>query len=173
MATVSPSPTPAWSYALHLPHDLRAPRIARMTLRAVLPAYGMGELLDTAELLASELVTNAYRHTKGPAFLRLRGLDGLGAESRSGVRVTVWDTDPHVPSPFAKPPARRSSLGAGQGQVEQPDERSLGGRGLPLVREWADRWGGCKLGDDLFGRGGKVLWFELESRAAADVKAVA
>ncbi|GAA3792509.1 hypothetical protein ACFS5L_12200 [Streptomyces phyllanthi] len=60
MVTVSPSPTPAWSYALHLPHDPRAPRVARMTLRAVLPAYGISELLDTAELLASELVTNAY-----------------------------------------------------------------------------------------------------------------
>lgn len=173
MATVSPSPTPAWSYALHLPHDPRAPRIARMTLRAVLPAYGMGELLDTAELLASELVTNAYRHTRGPAFLRLRGLDGLDVEPRNGVRVTVWDTDPHVPSPFDKPPAHRSSSGAGQGQVEQPDERSLGGRGLLLVREWADRWGGCLLGDDLFGRGGKLLWFELESRSAAAAKAVA
>ncbi|MFI1730496.1 ATP-binding protein [Streptomyces acidicola] len=141
----------------------------------MLPAYGMGELLNTAELLASELVTNAYRHTKGPAFLRLRGLGGLDAEPRSGVRVTVWDTDPHVPSPFDKPPARSGSPGAGQGQgqVEQVDERSLGGRGLLLVQEWADRWGGCLLGDDLFGRGGKLLWFELESRSAADVKAVA
>ncbi|MPY51800.1 ATP-binding protein [Streptomyces sp. K1PN6] len=144
-----------------------------MTLRAVLPAYGMGELLDTAELLASELVTNAYQHTKGPAFLRLRGLDGLDAEPRSGVRVTVWDTDPYVPSPFGKPPARRSSLGAGQGQAEQADERSLGGRGLVLVREWADSWGGCPLGDDLFGRGGKLLWFELENRSATDVQVVA
>lgn len=155
MATVSPSPTPAWSYALHLPHDPRAPRIARMTLRAVLPAYGMGELLDTAELLTSELVTNAYRHTKGPAALRLRALGGLDGEPRSGVRVTVWDTDPHVPSPFG-----------------EPDERSLGGRGLLLVREWADRWGGCLVGDD-HGRGGKVLWFELDAPSVADAQRAA
>jgi hypothetical protein len=39
----------------------------------------------TAELSASELVTNAYRHTKGPAALRLRGLDELGGETRSGL----------------------------------------------------------------------------------------
>ncbi|MFD7815870.1 ATP-binding protein [Streptomyces sp. NPDC059785] len=61
MVTVSPPYTR--TYALHLPHDPRAPRVARMTLRAVLPAYGLTELLDTAELLASELTTNAYRHT--------------------------------------------------------------------------------------------------------------
>ncbi|GGZ56949.1 Uma2 family endonuclease [Streptomyces bluensis] len=69
----------------------------------------------------------------------------------------MWDTDPHLPSPFDKPPARRSSTGVAQGQVEQADEGSLGGRGLLLVREWADRWGGCLLGDDLYGRGGKLL----------------
>ncbi|MEW2394424.1 ATP-binding protein [Streptomyces sp. NPDC046862] len=170
MATVSPSPTPAWSYALHLPHDPRAPRIARMTLRAVLPAYGMGELLDTAELLASELVTNAYQHTRGPAALRLRGLDGLDGEVRSGVRVTVWDTDPYVPSPFDRPPVRSGSPGA---LVGQPDERSLGGRGLLLVREWAHRWGGCLLGDGLSGWGGKLLWFELQAPPVADAKAAA
>ncbi|MFJ9582979.1 hypothetical protein [Streptomyces acidicola] len=79
--------------------------------------------------MASELVTNAYRHTKGPAALRLRGLDGLHGEPRNGVRVTVWDTDPYGPSLFDKLPARRSSPGAGQGQVEQAHERSLGGRG--------------------------------------------
>ncbi|MPY58204.1 ATP-binding protein [Streptomyces spongiae] len=137
-----------------------------MTLRAVLPAYGMRELLDTAELLASELVTNAYRHTKGPAALRLRGLGEADGVPRSGVRVTVWDTDSHVPSLFDGPACRR-------GSQEQPDERSIGGRGLLLVHEWADRWGGCLLGDDLFGCGGKLLWFELDARSAVDVRAAA
>lgn len=129
--------------------------------------------LAPGELLASELVTNAYRHTKGPAALRLRGLDGLDGEPRSGVRVTVWDTDPYVPLLFGKPPVRTGSLGAVRDPVEQPDERSLGGRRLLLVREWADRWGGCLLGDDLFGCGGKLLWFELEARSGAEVKAAA
>ncbi|MFG2030637.1 ATP-binding protein [Streptomyces sp. NPDC048825] len=173
MATVSPSPIPDWSYSLHLPHDLRAPRIARMTVRAVLPAYGLGELLDTTELLASELVTNAYRHTKGPAALRLRPLDRLDGEPRSGVRVTVWDTDPFVPSLFDRSPARCGALRPVPGRAEQPDERSLGGRGLHLVREWADHWGAHRLGDDLFGRGGKLLWFELEARSGVDARAAA
>ncbi|GAA3792502.1 hypothetical protein ACFS5L_12195 [Streptomyces phyllanthi] len=83
----------------------------------------------------------------------------------------MWDTDPHVPSPFDKP-ARPG------GPVEHPDERSPGGRGLLLVRQWADRWGGQQLGDDLLGEGlpgreGKVLWFELDARSRVDVKAAA
>ncbi|WP_190086491.1 ATP-binding protein [Streptomyces longisporoflavus] len=152
MVTVTLSPAaphpPApevWSYALHLPHDPRAPRIARQTLRAVLAGYGLAELTDTAELLTSELVTNAYRHTEGPAALRLRGLTG-----GLGVRVGVWDTDPHVPPPFRCPPGKLPPLVRG----------AEGGRGLRLVAEWASAWGGFPLGDDLFGQRGKVLWVE-------------
>ncbi|MEW2523555.1 ATP-binding protein [Streptomyces sp. NPDC047071] len=148
MPTVAPAP--AWSYVLHLPHDPRAPRVARMTLRAALAAHGPLELLDAAELLTSELVTNAYRHTSGPAALRVRGLDG----PRHGIRVGVWDTDPRIPPPFDagaahRPPLRPAPPGADHG------------RGLHLVRLCADAWGGFALGDDLFGRGGKLLWFEV------------
>ncbi|MBA4861296.1 ATP-binding protein [Streptomyces sp. PSKA54] len=153
MVTVSsPSPPQAWSYALHLPHDPRTPRIARMTLRAVLPAYGMGELLDIAELLTSELVTNAYRHTDGPAALRLR------ATAPRGVRVSVWDTSPHIPAPFDRPSGRSSPQ---RPVLLEAD----GGRGLGLVQQWADNWGGLPLGD-FFGQGGKLLWFELGARSA-------
>ncbi|MGW0559679.1 ATP-binding protein [Streptomyces sp. NPDC003016] len=63
MATVSP-PAP-WAYAFHLPRHPRAPRVARMTLRAVLGGHGTGELIDVAELLTSEVVTNSYRHSTG------------------------------------------------------------------------------------------------------------
>ncbi|MEN8650058.1 hypothetical protein ABCR94_05290 [Streptomyces sp. 21So2-11] len=38
MATVSPP----WTYTLRLPHDPRAPGIARSTLRAVLRTHGVG-----------------------------------------------------------------------------------------------------------------------------------
>lgn len=141
-----------WSYALHLPHDPRAPRVARMTLRAALNGHGMAELLDVAELLTSELVTNAYRHTKGPASLRLRSV-------RAGrLRVGVWDTDPHIPAPFDKPPS-----GFGAPAPCSVPVGAAGGRGLFLVRQWADTWGGWPLGDQLFGSGGKLLWFEVES----------
>ncbi|MGW6056431.1 ATP-binding protein [Streptomyces sp. NPDC055189] len=157
LSAVTPNP-PApevWSYALHLPHDPRAPRIARQTLRAVLSGYGLGELTDTAELLASELVTNAYRHTEGPAALRLRGLPGV--RGGRGVRVGVWDTDPHIPPPFAVPP----------GELPPPTQGTEGGRGLHLVEELASAWGGFPLGDDLFGQRGKVLWVECRCPASS------
>ncbi|MCP3819905.1 ATP-binding protein [Streptomyces sp. A3M-1-3] len=147
MNTVSPHAP--WSYVLQLPHDPRAPRVARKTLRAVLGGHGMGELLDTAELLACELVTNAYRHSAGPAMLRLRHMDG------GWLRISVWDSNPVIPAPFDKPPGALRPVPA-----RGPADRD-GGRGLLLVRLCADNWGGYPLGEDLFGRGGKLLWFEL------------
>ncbi|MEV2212773.1 ATP-binding protein [Streptomyces sp. NPDC050997] len=148
MVTVSPSQcevSPTWAYALQLPHDPRAARIARATLRAVLAGHDMSQLLDSAELLASELVTNAYRYSTGPATLRLRGLD------RGRLRVSVWDANPHIPPPFDK----RS------GPLCPVPADADGGRGLFLVCHYAEAWGGYPLGDDLFGRGGKLLWCEV------------
>ncbi|MFI9200436.1 ATP-binding protein [Streptomyces sp. NPDC053048] len=133
MATVSPSHP--WTYTLELPHDPRSPGVARLALRAVLHSHGMSDVADVAELLASELVTNAYEHTDGPCSVRLRGRVG------ERVRVTVWDTSPVVPS--------ERSGGAD----------SEAGRGLMLVRQWADEWGSCRQAS----RHGKALWFELLS----------
>lgn len=102
MVTVSPPDT--WVYALRLPLDPRAARVARMTVRAALNGHGMREALDVVELLMSELVTNAYRHTKGPASLRLTALgDGR-------LRVGVWDTSPIFPPPSASLPVTASGL---------------------------------------------------------------
>jgi anti-sigma regulatory factor (Ser/Thr protein kinase) len=145
MGTVSVSDT--WMYALRLPCDPRAARVARMTVRAALDGHGRRELRDTVELLASELVTNAYRHTGGPCSLRLSALgDGR-------LRVGVWDGDPHVPAPFTEPPGARTA---------PAPPGAVGGRGLHLVRECADAWGAWSLGDGgLPGRGaGKLVWFE-------------
>ncbi|WP_405916897.1 ATP-binding protein [Streptomyces sp. NBC_00728] len=148
MVTVSPEKSdasPSWAYALQLPHDPLAPRVARVTLRAVLNGHGMARIADTAELLASELVTNAYRHSGGPAMLRLRALGG------GRLRVSVWDADPHIPPPFDKP----------HGTLRPVPAEADGGRGLFLVCHFADAWGGYALGDDLFGRSGKLLWCEV------------
>ncbi|MGW0626685.1 ATP-binding protein [Streptomyces sp. NPDC002758] len=146
MATVSPPDT--WVYALRLPHDPRAARVARMTVRAALGGHGMDDVLDVVELLTSELVTNAYRHTKGPASLRLTALGG------GRLRVGVWDTNSRIPAPFGTPPGDRLPPG--------PSEAD-GGRGLRLVQECADSWGGWPIGDGgLLDRGvGKLLWFEV------------
>ncbi|MFG2554505.1 ATP-binding protein [Streptomyces sp. NPDC048581] len=144
MRTVSPPDT--WVYALRLPHDPRAARVARMTVRSVLVGHGRLEILDTVELLTSEMVTNTYLHTKGPASLRLTAL----ADGR--LRVGVWDSHPRIPAPFGRPPQDHVPLA-------RPD--ADGGRGLRLVQEYADCWGGVSLGDGVLDRrAGKLLWFE-------------
>jgi anti-sigma regulatory factor (Ser/Thr protein kinase) len=118
-----------------------------MTVRSVLDSHGRPEVRDAVELLTSELVTNTYLHTKGPASLRLTALAG------GRLRVGVWDSHPGVPAPFGKPPWDR---------VPAAPVDSEGGRGLRLVQEYADRWGGWPLGDGLLDRGaGKLLWFEV------------
>ncbi|MFG3287957.1 ATP-binding protein [Streptomyces sp. NPDC048179] len=146
MRTVSLPHT--WAYALRLPHDPRAARVARMTVRAALSGHGRHEVLDTVELLTSELVTNAYRHTTGPASLRLTAL----ADGR--LRVGVWDSHPRIPAPFGEPPWDSIRLAP-------PDAEQ--GRGLHLVQEYADSWGGWPIGDGgpLDRGAGKLLWFEV------------
>ncbi|GHE56968.1 hypothetical protein GCM10018785_27770 [Streptomyces longispororuber] len=153
MATVSPTepPTsaPAWSYTLHLPRDPRSPRVARGTLRSVLVAHDLPAVLDTAELLTSELVTNAYRHSAGSFLLRVAEVGG-----GRRLRVGVWDTDPYLPAPFDAGP-------------RTPDAEADGGRGLFLVCHYAYAWGGHPVGD------GKLLWFELTARPSGGGWAVA
>ncbi|MDT9693250.1 ATP-binding protein [Streptomyces sp. P9(2023)] len=143
-ATVSPPAAP-WAYTLTLPNDPRAPGVARRTLRTVLAAHGMSGLADTAELLASELVTNAHRYSSEPYTLRLRTLQGPDR-----LRVSVWDANPVIPPPFRGPLA------------QPPDCEAERGRGLLLVQLCADSWGACELQGGVHGSGGKLLWVECQ-----------
>jgi anti-sigma regulatory factor (Ser/Thr protein kinase) len=128
-----------WDYTLYIPNDLRAVTVCRRTLRLILTMHGLIGLVDTAELLATELVANAVRHTKGPAALRVRrtteGVIWLGA----------WDTDPTPPDP----PQR----------LDQVAELEEEGRGLALVRACAEVWGWQPSAR--FGNRGKYVWCEL------------
>ncbi|MER6530049.1 ATP-binding protein [Streptomyces sp. NPDC001508] len=145
MATVSP----CWNYTLHLPHDPRAPGIARGTLRLILAAHEMPEFTTTAELVAAELLANSHSHTKGPYALRLRSAEP------GRLRVAVWDTDPHVPPGFSNAAA----------PAPPPDAEH--GRGLPLVRACADAWGASVLRGLGVQRSGKLLWAECGGGARA------
>ncbi|MES5821829.1 ATP-binding protein [Streptomyces sp. RG80] len=146
MATVSPS----WNYTLHLPHDPRAPGIARGALRLILAAHEMPDLTPTAELLAAELLTNSHCHTKGPYALRV-------FSSHPGrLRVAVWDTDPRVPPGFST-----------ETTPEPPPPHAEHGRGLALVRACADTWGASVLRELGASKGGKLLWAECGGGAAA------
>jgi anti-sigma regulatory factor (Ser/Thr protein kinase) len=142
MATVSPS----WNYTLHLPRDPRATGIARGALRLILAAHEMNELTPTAELVATELLTNSHCHTQGEYALRVL------STAPGRVRVAVWDTDPHVPPGFSDKRA-----------APPPDAEH--GRGLHLVRACADEVGVSVLRHLGVSRGGKLLWAECGGAA--------
>ncbi|ANJ08891.1 ATP-binding protein [Streptomyces parvulus] len=130
-------PATPWEYTLYIPNDLRAVTVCRRTLRLILTMHGLIRLVDTAELLATELVSNAVRHTTGPAALRVRWVAGV-------LRIGAWDADPGPPEP---PTAFEALADAEEG------------RGLALVRACADLWGWQPLARD--GNRGKYVWCDL------------
>lgn len=88
MPETTPDP---WEYSLYIPQDPRAVTVCRRTLRLILTLHGLVHLADTAELLASELMSNVVLHTKGPGCLRIRFRDGV-------LQIGAWDADPEPPS---------------------------------------------------------------------------
>ncbi|MFF3740846.1 ATP-binding protein [Streptomyces sp. NPDC002566] len=132
--------TESWEYSLHIPNDPRAVTICRRTLRLILTMHGLIRLVDTAELLATELVSNAVRHTKGPAALRVHWSAGV-------LRIGAWDADPEPTEPPKTP---------------KPLDRltdAENGRGLALVRAYAQVWGWQPQSTN--GGRGKYVWCEL------------
>lgn len=118
--------------ALELPEDLRSAGSARSFLRRQLDAWGAQDLRDVAELLVSELVTNAVVHARSSAHLRLQLRPSV-------LRVEVTDAAVHL-----RPRPRDA------------DDDATNGRGLGLVAGLSSRWG---TSGDSSGR--KSVWFEL------------
>ncbi|MFD3838290.1 ATP-binding protein [Streptomyces sp. NPDC058642] len=67
-----------------------------------------------AELVVSELVTNAIRHAPGPSAMTLKF-------SRDELTISVWDSSPEAPT------------------VNEPDPHRVGGHGLHLVHAISDK----------------------------------
>ncbi|BBC35174.1 hypothetical protein SGFS_064680 [Streptomyces graminofaciens] len=130
---------PDWEYTLHIPHDPRAVGICRRALRDILTTHGLPALLDPAELLASELLGNAIRHTAGPASLKIR-------QSGPSFRLGAWDSDPTPPTINPHPDPTES------------------GRGLHLIDAYADDWGWFAVN----GSYGKYVWCELGTTSKPD-----
>ncbi|MFG1808562.1 ATP-binding protein [Streptomyces sp. NPDC049040] len=122
---------------------MRAVADTRRRLRDQLRQWGVAALADTAELLATEIVTNALKHTGGGAVLTAT----LSPGPARRLRVEVHDSAGRRPKP--RPP----------GGLRPPDD-ATSGRGLLLVEALADTWG-------IQARGaGKIVWFELQPMAA-------
>ncbi|MEU4000242.1 ATP-binding protein [Streptomyces fungicidicus] len=116
--------------------DLRAVPESRRALRELLRHWGTPERSAVAELLTSELVTNALVHTDYEAVL-------TATVGPRGLRVEVRDFVAHEPRPRPR-----------------STEEGTHGRGLVLVESLADEWGVRRH------RVGKSVWFELDAKAA-------
>jgi PAS domain S-box-containing protein len=106
-------------------------RTARRLVADVLTSVGGDELIDTATLLTSELVTNGIVHAH-------TDLQIVVEATATWVRVEVVDGNPQLPS-------RR-----------EYDESAVTGRGMEMVELLADDYGVEPLADE-----GKRVWFRL------------
>jgi serine phosphatase RsbU (regulator of sigma subunit)/anti-sigma regulatory factor (Ser/Thr protein kinase) len=111
---------------------------ARADVRATLRNWAVPELVDAAELLVSELLTNVLVHTDGDALLTA---ELTGPEGHRRLRVVVNDQSDDLPH-------RRN-----------PGEMASSGRGLLLLDALADAWGVEPRGK------GKSTWFELSEES--------
>jgi anti-sigma regulatory factor (Ser/Thr protein kinase) len=121
-----------WHFAADLPAGSRSVPMARRLVRLALSGWGLDDIAELAELLASELVTNSIAASAaigGPA-VRLQ----LTCEP-CALLIGAWDANPARP------------------ELQDGPAGSEHGRGLVLVDALAARWG-CDPGED----GGKTVY---------------
>ncbi|WP_214409096.1 ATP-binding protein [Sphaerisporangium fuscum] len=121
-----------------LPDSGCAAAAARRLTRACLEAWEMDDHAEVAELLVSELVTNAIRHAHGAIrHLTLAVFEGA-------LRAEVTDTDSTLP------------------EMREAADDDEGGRGLKLLDLLSCCWGAIRTPE------GKAMWFELPASPAFD-----
>lgn len=121
---------------LELVPALRAPRAARAFVAETLAAWNVqADEIEAAQLVVSELVTNAVLHAADSPTISvdLRLTDGA-------VRVLVSDGGLGEPDRRSHPDPRTNETG----------------RGVWLVDAFAERWG-----TEMRGQDGKAVWCEL------------
>jgi anti-sigma regulatory factor (Ser/Thr protein kinase) len=109
-----------------------APSEARRAVHQLVSSLVADDVAHTAELLVSELVTNAVIHGTGRVRLEVNCTDHC-------LSVRVSDDDPLVP------------------QLQPERLMAEGGRGLRMIESLAGSWG-VKPRED---RPGKEVWFRL------------
>lgn len=114
-----------------LPNDLLAPREARQAIARFLARAEVPQLIDDAQLLVSELVTNAVRHARGPIAVHASFRDGF-------LHLEVSDS---------------AADAAPQRRVASPDDE--GGRGMELIEKMSTRWGWTTTEHS------KIVWLDL------------
>lgn len=133
------------SGCVKIPATAAAVKLSRRLVSHSIGLWGLYEVMDAAELIVSELVTNAVRATcLNASTLTNRTVDGfavIGVQlwvHRRTLSIEVWDSHPRQPA------------------IKDADDDAEGGRGLLLVDALSDRW-------DVWiaPEGGKVVFAEL------------
>jgi anti-sigma regulatory factor (Ser/Thr protein kinase) len=112
-----------------------SPGTVRVAAHSLLIEWGLTELADSVELIASELVTNAVQVSAEytvPPPVEFR----MSATGKT-VLIEVWDHDPRQPV------------------IRRPARLDEGGRGLVLVATVSARWGWTTFQE------GKIVWAEV------------
>jgi anti-sigma regulatory factor (Ser/Thr protein kinase) len=116
---------------VHLAPTLKAATTARAMVSEAIRGWHLDHLRTAAELITTELVSNAIRHAQTTFDISLIRLNG-------SIRVAVRDESPEPPTPVAP--------GA------DADLLATGGRGLQLIEAFAVQWG------YVIAPGEKVVW---------------
>ncbi|MFE7456249.1 ATP-binding protein [Streptomyces sp. NPDC057554] len=118
---------------------------SRIFIRQTLQHWRVSDYIDVAELVVSELVTNAIEATgitdPQPKWTAVTDEHVIGVQLRIvGARLYVEVWDPSADTPVKK----------------HPDDEAEGGRGLLLIEAMAEHW-------DVYQSeaGGKVVWAQL------------
>jgi anti-sigma regulatory factor (Ser/Thr protein kinase) len=134
---------PSWPQQTHLELAAYPSAVpcARGHVRAVATEWGLAHLADTAELLASEMVTNAVQasgslRTADTPIVRI-----IVATDRESLVIRVWDGSKEMP-------VRRQAW---------PSDQS--GRGLMIIDALSTDWGACREAD------GKIVWAKIAKTA--------
>lgn len=141
-----PPPRPPTADIIRLAALPTAAGLARLFVRQALHRWRLPLVVENAELVTSELVTNAV-HATGlqdtaltyPALRDVAVLTVRLSVIEPYIRVEVWDTSPELP------------------RLQSADLESERGRGLLLVEALARRCGVLPAPD----RTGKVVWADL------------
>lgn len=105
--------------------------LTRRQVDKALQAWGHDELCDTAQMLISEMATNAVRHCTGATFSVNVSL------AEDSLCLAVQDSSPRLP------------------QVNHSDDDQENGRGMMIITMIADTWGVHEHAS------GKTVWAHL------------
>jgi anti-sigma regulatory factor (Ser/Thr protein kinase) len=141
------SAVPLQRSSLRVDHTSRAVRAARVWVGERLSAVGREDLVWSAEVAVSELLSNALLHGEPPIVVQMGG-------TRDHPRVEVSDGSTQLP---AMPDPR--ALEALTMDLGDDEPLLTIGRGLDLVSRFSEAWG-VDLGPE-----GKILWFAPSAEA--------